>query len=131
MDKRLIYNEKKKKYINYIVNDIAFGVFYVLMKFGKLPHFLCLPVFYHITHRVIRYSKKNLNKTDFVRFALEITYCKRKIPRYTKKSIEACGIEIHTDGGTKRKLSLIITICSLAKYFILDETIDNMDIFKR
>ncbi|ORX45952.1 hypothetical protein BCR36DRAFT_372441 [Piromyces finnis] len=169
MDNRITYDEKKKKYINRIVDDVTFGVNIkeclgllgpngagkttsISMITGLLAH----------THGVIKYGEKDFNKTDIadlslgycsqhdslwklltvketVNFYLNICgYSRKDIPRYTKALIESCGIENHANkkvceisGGTKRKLSLIIAICSSPDYLILDEPSAGMDPFTR
>ncbi|KAL6611966.1 hypothetical protein U3516DRAFT_550548, partial [Neocallimastix sp. 'constans'] len=169
MDNRLIYDEKKKRYINRIVDDVTFGVsrgeclgLLGPNGAGKTTSISMITGLLSHTHGVIKYGEKNLNETKFgdlslgycaqydslwelltvketIEFYLSICgYPRRDIPRYTKELIEACGIEIHTNkkiceisGGTKRKLSLIIVICSLPKYLILDEPSAGMDPFTR
>jgi len=82
---------------------------------------------------------KLLTVKETIQFYLNICgYPKKDIPYYTKALIEACGIEGHThkkvceiSGGTKRKLSLIIAICSSPSYLILDEPSAGMDPFTR
>jgi ABC-type multidrug transport system ATPase subunit len=82
---------------------------------------------------------KLLTVKETINFYLNICgYPSKDIPRYTKALIEACGIENHTNkkvseisGGTKRKLSLIIAICSSPSYLILDEPSAGMDPFTR
>eukprot|EP00833_Pecoramyces_ruminatium_P001766 jgi/Orpsp1_1/1175798/evm.model.c7180000055233.2 len=82
---------------------------------------------------------KLLTVKETIQFYLNICgYPHKDIPRYTKALIEACGIENHTNkkvseisGGTKRKLSLIIAICSSPSYLILDEPSAGMDPFTR
>jgi len=82
---------------------------------------------------------KLLTVKETIQFYLNICgYPKKDIPRYTKALIEACGIENHRNkkvgeisGGTKRKLSLIIAICSSPSYLILDEPSAGMDPFTR
>ena len=169
MDNRLVYDPKKKKHFNRIVNDVTFGVntseclgllgpngagktTTISMITGLLSH----------THGVVKYGEKDLNKTNIsdlslgycsqhdslwklltvketIEFYLNICgYPREEISRYRKALIEACGIEIHTNkkvseisGGTKRKLSLIIAICSSPSYLILDEPSAGMDPFTR
>jgi len=169
MDNRLFYDQKKKRYVNRVVDDVTFGVntgeclgllgpngagktTTISMITGLLSH----------THGDIKYGRKDLNETDMadlslgycsqhdalwelltvketIEFYLNICgYPSKVIPRYTKVLIDACGIGIHThkkvceiSGGTKRKLSLIISICSLPKYIILDEPSAGMDPFTR
>ncbi|OUM69510.1 hypothetical protein PIROE2DRAFT_19657 [Piromyces sp. E2] len=169
MDNRIIYDEKKKRYINRVIDDITYGVnegeclgllgpngagktTAISMITGQLSH----------THSTIKYGDKDLNETDLselslgycsqsdalwssltvkdtIKFYLNICgYPKKDIPQYTKSLIEVCGIESHTNkrvseisGGTKRKLSLIIAICSSPKYLILDEPSAGMDPFTR
>jgi len=80
-----------------------------------------------------------LTVKETIQFYLNICgYPKSDIPNYTKALIEACGIENHTNkkvneisGGTKRKLSLIVAICSSPSYLILDEPSAGMDPFTR
>jgi len=80
-----------------------------------------------------------LTVKETIQFYLNICgYPKLDIPNYTKALIEACGIENHTNkkvseisGGTKRKLSLIVAICSSPSYLILDEPSAGMDPFTR
>jgi len=80
-----------------------------------------------------------LTVKETIEFYLNICgYPTKNIPNYTKALIEACGIENHThkkvseiSGGTKRKLSLIIAICSSPSYLILDEPSAGMDPFTR
>jgi len=80
-----------------------------------------------------------LTVKETIEFYLNICgYPRKNIGRYTKALIEACGIENHThkkvsdiSGGTKRKLSLIIAICSSPSYLILDEPSAGMDPFTR
>ncbi|KAL6594717.1 hypothetical protein U3516DRAFT_608426 [Neocallimastix sp. 'constans'] len=82
---------------------------------------------------------KLLTVKETIQFYLNICgYPRKDIPRYTKALIEACGIELHTNkkvseisGGTKRKLSLIVSICSSPNYLILDEPSAGMDPFTR
>ncbi|ORX84528.1 P-loop containing nucleoside triphosphate hydrolase protein [Anaeromyces robustus] len=82
---------------------------------------------------------KLLTVKETIQFYLNVCgYPKKDIPYYTKALIEACGIENHTNkkvseisGGTKRKLSLIIAICSSPSYLILDEPSAGMDPFTR
>ena len=169
MDNRIVYDSKKKKHYNRIVNDVTFGVntseclgllgpngagktTTISMITGLLSH----------THGVVKYGQKDLNETalsdlslgycaqydslwklltvkETVEFYLNICgYPREEITRYRKALIEACGIEIHTNkkvseisGGTKRKLSLIIAICSSPSYLILDEPSAGMDPFTR
>jgi len=81
----------------------------------------------------------SLTVKETIDFYLNICgYPKKNIPEYTRALIEVCGIEQHTNkrvceisGGTKRKLSLIIAICSYPKYLILDEPSAGMDPFTR
>jgi ABC-type multidrug transport system ATPase subunit len=80
-----------------------------------------------------------LTVKETIQFYLNICgYPSKNIPYYTKALIEACGIENHTNkrvkeisGGTQRKLSLIIAICSSPNYLILDEPTAGMDPFTR
>jgi len=80
-----------------------------------------------------------LTVKETIEFYLNICgYPRKNIDRYTKALIEACGIENHThkkvseiSGGTKRKLSLIIAICSSPNILILDEPSAGMDPFTR
>ncbi|OUM69508.1 hypothetical protein PIROE2DRAFT_38181 [Piromyces sp. E2] len=80
-----------------------------------------------------------LTVKETLHFYLNICgYPKNEIPKYAKAMIEACGIESHTNkrvneisGGTKRKLSLLIAICSSPSYLILDEPSAGMDPFTR
>ncbi|ORX51392.1 hypothetical protein BCR36DRAFT_325611 [Piromyces finnis] len=82
---------------------------------------------------------KLLTVKETIQFYLNICgYPKKDIPHFTKALTEACGIEIHRNkkvreisGGTKRKLSLIIAICSSPNYLILDEPSAGMDPFTR
>jgi ABC-type multidrug transport system ATPase subunit len=82
---------------------------------------------------------KLLTVKETIQFYLNICgYPRKDIPRYTKALAEACGIEIHLNkkvseisGGTKRKLSLIVAICSSPNYLILDEPSAGMDPFTR
>eukprot|EP00833_Pecoramyces_ruminatium_P008735 jgi/Orpsp1_1/1182767/evm.model.c7180000082600.1 len=82
---------------------------------------------------------KLLTVKETIQFYLNISgYPKDLIPFHTKALIEACGIESHANkrisrisGGTKRKLSLIISICSSPSYLILDEPTAGMDPFTR
>jgi ABC-type multidrug transport system ATPase subunit len=82
---------------------------------------------------------KLLTVKETIQFYLNICgYPKSDIPQYTKALIDACGIENHTNkkvseisGGTKRKLSLIVAICSSPSYLILDEPSAGMDPFTR
>ena len=82
---------------------------------------------------------KELTVRETIEFYLDICgYPKKDIPRYIKALIETCGIENHADkkvkelsGGTRRKLSLIVAICSSPKYLILDEPSVGMDPFTR
>jgi len=82
---------------------------------------------------------KLLTVKETIQFYLNICgYPKKDVPKYTKALIAACGIENHTNkrvseisGGTKRKLSLIIAICSSPSYLILDEPSAGMDPFTR
>ncbi|ORX75937.1 P-loop containing nucleoside triphosphate hydrolase protein [Anaeromyces robustus] len=82
---------------------------------------------------------KLLTVKETIQFYLKIAgYPHKDVPRYTKALINACGIENHTNkkiseisGGTKRKVSLIIAICSSPKYLILDEPSAGMDPFTR
>jgi len=82
---------------------------------------------------------KVLTVRETIEFYLDICgYPKKDIPRYIKALIETCGIESHADkkvkelsGGTRRKLSLIVAICSSPKYLILDEPSVGMDPFTR
>jgi len=80
-----------------------------------------------------------LTVNETIQLYLSISgYPKEEVPKYTKYLIEACGIENHANkrvgrisGGTKRKLSLIIAICSSPGYLILDEPSAGMDPFTR
>ncbi|OUM69520.1 hypothetical protein PIROE2DRAFT_38081 [Piromyces sp. E2] len=82
---------------------------------------------------------KLLTVKETIQFYLNICgYPKKSIPSFTKALTEACGIENHRNkkvgeisGGTKRKLSLIIAICSSPSYLILDEPSAGMDPFTR
>ncbi|ORX51393.1 hypothetical protein BCR36DRAFT_411859 [Piromyces finnis] len=82
---------------------------------------------------------KPLMVKETIEFYLNICgYPVEDIPQYTKTLTEICGIEKHINkrvsaisGGTKRKLSLIIAICSSPKYLILDEPSAGMDPFTR
>ncbi|ORX37478.1 P-loop containing nucleoside triphosphate hydrolase protein [Piromyces finnis] len=82
---------------------------------------------------------KLLTVKETIEFYLNICgYSSKDIPIYKKALIEACGIEIHANkkvceisGGTKRKLSLIIAICSSPSFLILDEPSAGMDPFTR
>jgi len=169
MDNRLMYDEKKKRYINRIVDDVTFGVnmseclgLLGPNGAGKTTSISMITGLLSHTHGTIKYGEKDLNETDManlslgycsqhnslwklltvketIEFYLNICgYPRQDIPRYTKALIEACGIENHTNkkvneisGGTKRKLSLIIAICSSPSYLILDEPSAGMDPFTR
>ncbi|OUM67191.1 hypothetical protein PIROE2DRAFT_40265 [Piromyces sp. E2] len=80
-----------------------------------------------------------LTVKETIQFYLKIAgYHYSDINRYTMALINACGIENHTNkkiseisGGTKRKVSLIIAICSSPNYLILDEPSAGMDPFTR
>eukprot|EP00833_Pecoramyces_ruminatium_P012664 jgi/Orpsp1_1/1186696/evm.model.d7180000052567.1 len=82
---------------------------------------------------------KFLTVKETIQFYLNICgYPHKEIPHYTKALVEACGIENHMhkkvseiSGGTKRKLSFIISICSSPDYLILDEPSAGMDPFTR
>jgi len=82
---------------------------------------------------------KVLTVKETIEFYLDICgYPKKDIPRYIKTLVETCGLENHVDkkvkelsGGTRRKLSLIIAICSSPKYLILDEPSVGLDPFTR
>jgi len=82
---------------------------------------------------------KLLTVKETIQFYLNICgYPRKDIPHFTKALTEACGIENHRNkkvgdisGGTKRKLSLIIAICSSPSYLILDEPSAGMDPFTR
>jgi len=82
---------------------------------------------------------EHLTVKETIQFYLNICgYPAQHIHRYTKALIEACGIEKHSyktinniSGGTKRKLSLIVSICSSPSYLILDEPSAGMDPFTR
>jgi len=169
MDNRMVYDEKKKKYINRIVDDVTFGVnmseclgLLGPNGAGKTTSISMITGLLSHTHGVVKYGQKDLNETDMadlflgycsqhnslwklltvqetVEFYLSICgYPSKDIPRYTKALLEACGIEIHKNkkvseisGGTKRKLSLIVAICSSPSYLILDEPSAGMDPFTR
>eukprot|EP00833_Pecoramyces_ruminatium_P006039 jgi/Orpsp1_1/1180071/evm.model.c7180000072043.2 len=81
----------------------------------------------------------HLTVKETVQFYLNICgYPKEDIHNYTKVLIKACGIEKHANktvnhisGGTKRKLSLIVSICSSPSYLVLDEPSAGMDPFTR
>ncbi|OUM57886.1 hypothetical protein PIROE2DRAFT_48390 [Piromyces sp. E2] len=165
----MIFDKKKKRFINRIVDDVTLGVNMseclgllgpngagkttcISMITGLLSH----------THGIVKYGQKDLSETDMadlslgfcsqhdslwklltvketVEFYLNICgYPRQEVPRYSKALIEACGIESHRNkkvseisGGTKRKLSLIIAICSSPSYLILDEPSAGMDPFTR
>ena len=80
-----------------------------------------------------------LTVKETIQFYLNICgYPSKNISQYTKTLIEACGIEnqtnkkvCETNEGDKRKLSLIIAICSSPSYLILDEPTAGMDPFTR
>jgi len=80
-----------------------------------------------------------LTVKETLNFYLNICgYPKKEIPQYIQSMVEACGIESHINkkvseisGGTKRKLSLLIAICSSPSYLILDEPSAGMDPFTR
>ncbi|OUM65277.1 hypothetical protein PIROE2DRAFT_41808 [Piromyces sp. E2] len=80
-----------------------------------------------------------LTVKETIQFYLNICgYPPNDIPYYTQSLIEAFGIENHSNkliknisGGTKRKLSLIVAICSSPSYLILDEPSAGMDPFTR
>jgi len=80
-----------------------------------------------------------LTVRETIQFYLKVIgYPKEEIPRYSQTLMEACGIESHANknvgnisGGTKRKLSLIISICSSPSYLILDEPTAGLDPFTR
>jgi len=82
---------------------------------------------------------KLLTVKETIEFYLNICgYPPSEIPHFTQSLIKACGIETHTrkriseiSGGTKRKLSLIIAICSSPNILILDEPSAGMDPFTR
>jgi len=169
MDNRLIYNSKKKKHYNRIVNDVSFGVskseclgLLGPNGAGKTTSISMITGLLSHTYGVVKYGQKDLNETNIsnlslgycsqhdslwklltvketVEFYLNICgYPRKDISRYSKALIEACGIEIHTNkkvseisGGTRRKLSLIIAICSSPDYLILDEPSAGMDPFTR
>jgi len=69
---------------------------------------------------------KLLTVKETIQFYLRIAgYRNKDVNNYTKALINACGIENHTNkkigeisGGTKRKVSLIIAICSSPSYII-------------
>ncbi|OUM65102.1 hypothetical protein PIROE2DRAFT_42002 [Piromyces sp. E2] len=76
---------------------------------------------------------------ETIQFYLNISgYPTSSIPKLSQNFMEVCGIEHHANkwvcnisGGTKRKLSLIIAICSIPHYLILDELSAGMDPFTR
>jgi len=82
---------------------------------------------------------KVLTVKETIEFYLDICgYPKKDIPRYIKALTETCGMENHINkkvkelsGGTRRKLSLIVAICSSPKYLILDEPSVGLDPFTR
>jgi len=169
MDSRIIYDEKTKKYINRVVDDITFGVnageclgLLGPNGAGKTTSISMMTGNTSRDHGKVIYGSNDLNNTDLselslgycpqynslwdlltvketIQFYLNICgYPSKKIPIYTKGLIEACGIEHHANqrveaisGGTKRKLSLIIAICSSPSYLILDEPSAGMDPFTR
>jgi len=82
---------------------------------------------------------KHLTVKETIQFYLNISgYPSKDINKYTKYLLESCGIERFANkkigsisGGTKRKLSFIISICSSPDYLILDEPSAGMDPFTR
>jgi len=82
---------------------------------------------------------ESLTIRETIEFYLNICgHPKENIPRYTRALVEICGIEKHIkkkvselSGGTRRKLSLIISICSSPRYLILDEPSTGIDAFSR
>jgi len=169
MDNRIIYDKKKNKHINRIVDDVTFGVdvgeclgLLGPNGAGKTTSISMITGLMSHTHGTVVYGNKDLSTTDMADLSLGYTaqydslwklltvketiqfylnicgYPRKDIPRYTKALIEACGIELHTNkkvseisGGTKRKLSLIVSICSSPNYLILDEPSAGMDPFTR
>jgi len=169
MDNRMVYDEKKKKYINRIVDNVTFGVnmseclgLLGPNGAGKTTSISMITGLLSHTHGIVKYGQKDLNETDMadlslgycsqhnslwklltvqetVEFYLSICgYPSKDIPHYTKALLEACGIDMHKhkkvseiSGGTKRKLSLIVAICSSPSYLILDEPSAGMDPFTR
>ncbi|OUM62917.1 hypothetical protein PIROE2DRAFT_43828 [Piromyces sp. E2] len=165
----MVYDKKKKKYINCIVDDVTFGVntseclgLLGPNGAGKTTTISMITGLISHTHGIVKYGQKDLNETDMadlslgycsqynslwklltvketIEFYLNICgYPRKDIPRYRKALMEACGIEIHKNkkvsqisGGTKRKLSLIIAICTSPSYLILDEPSAGMDPFTR
>ncbi|KAL6601983.1 hypothetical protein LY90DRAFT_509702 [Neocallimastix californiae] len=169
MDNRIIYDKKKNKHINRIVDDVTFGVdvgeclgLLGPNGAGKTTSISMITGLLSHTHGTVVYGDKDISQTDMpdlslgycsqhdslwklltvketIQFYLNICgYPRKDIPRYTKALAEACGIEIHLNkkvseisGGTKRKLSLIVAICSSPNYLILDEPSAGMDPFTR
>ena len=82
---------------------------------------------------------KYLTVKETVQFYLNFSgYQATNINKYTKYLLETYGIEKYANkkigsisGGTKRKLSFIIAICSSPDYVILDEPSAGMDPFTR
>jgi len=82
---------------------------------------------------------KVLTVKETIEFYLDICgHPKTDIPRFIKALIETCGLENHVNkkvkelsGGTRRKLSLIIAICSYPKYLVLDEPSVGLDPYTR
>ncbi|ORY22414.1 P-loop containing nucleoside triphosphate hydrolase protein [Neocallimastix californiae] len=82
---------------------------------------------------------EELTVYETIQFYLYISgYPSNDINQMTEVLMTSAGIEIYKDkkineisGGTKRKLSLIISICSFPDYLILDEPSAGMDPFTR
>ena len=80
-----------------------------------------------------------LTVKETIQFYLKLYgYPRKNIDSCIKSLLNICGIENHANkkineisGGTKRKISLIISICSSPKYLILDEPTAGMDPFTR
>jgi len=78
---------------------------------------------------------KELTLREHLELFLRIRgYDKKEAADYTTKYINACGLEDHQNkpadkisGGTKRKLSLLISICGYPKQILLDEPTAGLD----
>ncbi|OUM69303.1 hypothetical protein PIROE2DRAFT_38395 [Piromyces sp. E2] len=78
---------------------------------------------------------KELTLREHLELFLRIRgYAKKEATDYATKYINACGLEDHQNkpadkisGGTKRKLSLLISICGYPKQILLDEPTAGLD----
>ena len=171
MDNRITYDEKKKKYIQRIVNNVTFGInngecigLLGPNGAGKTTIISIITGLLSYTHGTIKYDQNDLNENINNLHSLSIGYCAqydslwdlltvketiefylnicgypaKKIQKIAQKLMKSCDIEMHSNkkiceisGGTKRKLSLIISICSSPNYLILDEPSAGMDPFTR